>query len=113
MAEAEAIKEDNPDEISLKTQILDGSKGQMKDDGTYYESYGGTELMSNALTERLSKDLLDEFNIIKSRVRSISEEKQNVLWLHDLAGDPENAHLKDEELRKRFARLIRLAMATV
>tara|TARA_B100001093_G_scaffold38993_4_gene33342 strand:- start:152 stop:1219 length:1068 start_codon:yes stop_codon:yes gene_type:complete len=106
MAEAEAIKEEHPDEISLKTEIADGSKGQMKDDGTYYESYGGTELMSNALTERLPKDLLDEFNIIKSRVRTISQEKENILWLHDLASDPENAHLKDAELRKRFSRLV-------
>ena len=105
MAKAEAIKEDNPDEISLKTVPADGSKGQMKEDGTYYESFGGTEMMSKALTEKVSKDLLDQFNIIKSRVRTISDDKQNVLWLHDLAADPENNHLKDAEARKRFSRL--------
>ena len=106
MAKAEAIKEDNPDEISLKTVPADGSKGQMKEDGTYYESFGGTEMMSKALTEKVSKDLLDQFNIIKSRVRTISDDKQNVLWLHDLAADPENNHLKDAEARKRFSRLV-------
>ena len=52
--------------------------------------------------EKVSKDLLDQFNIIKSRVRTISDDKQNVLWLHDLAADPENNHLKDAEARKRF-----------
>ena len=51
MAEAEAIKEENPDEFSLKTTQKQG--GIMKDDGTYHESFGGTELMSKALTERL------------------------------------------------------------
>ena len=106
MAKAKAIKEDNPDEISLKTVPADGSKGQMKEDGTYYESFGGTELMNKALTEKVSKDLLDQFNIIKSRVRTISDDKQNVLWLHDLAADPENNHLKDAEARKRFSRLV-------
>ena len=104
MAEAQATE--NPDEISLKTVPVDGAKGQMKEDGTYHQSFGGTELMSNALMERLPKDLLDEFNIIKSRVRHVDENKSNILWLHDLAGDPENAHLKDAEARKRFDRLI-------
>ena len=78
----------------------------MKDDGTYHQSFGGTELMSKALTERLIIDLLEKFNIIKSRVRTVSEDKSNILWLHDLWNDSENEHLKDAELRKRFARLV-------
>ena len=102
MAEAQATE--NPDEFSLKTTQKQG--GIMKDDGTYHESFGGTELMSKALTERLPSDLLEKFNIIKSRVRTVSEDKPNILWLHDLWNDPENEHLKDAELRKRFARLV-------
>ena len=43
MAKAEAIKEDNPDEISLKTVPADGSKGQMKEDGTYYNLEHGAD----------------------------------------------------------------------
>ena len=102
MAEAQATE--NPDEFSLKTTEKQG--GLMKDDGTYHESFGGTELMSKALTERLPSELLEQFNIIKSRVRKVSEDKPNVLWLHDLWNDPENQHLSDAEARKRFARLV-------
>ena len=101
MAEA---TEQNADEFSLKTVQKQG--GLMKDDGTYHESFGGTELMNSALYERVDNDLLDQFNIIKSRVRNVSEDKPNILWLHDLWNDPENAHLKDVEARKRFARLV-------
>ena len=113
MAEAEAIAEEHPDEVSLKTEskavpssLRGGEKGQMKDDGTYHQSFGGTELMTMALEKHVDKDLLEEFNIIKSRVRSISTVKPNILWLHDLVGDPENDHLQDAEQRKRFDRLI-------
>ena len=102
MAEAQATE--NPDEFSLKTVEKQG--GLMKEDGTYHEAFGGTELMTKALTERVDKDLLEQFNVIKSRVRTISEDKPNILWLHDLWNDPENAHLKDAEARKRFARLV-------
>ena len=80
MAEAQATE--NPDEFSLKTVEKQG--GLMKEDGTYHEAFGGTELMTKALTERVDKDLLEQFNIIKSRVRTISEDKPNILWLHDL-----------------------------
>ena len=108
MAEAQATE--NPDEISLKTEsrvsLKTGEKGQMKEDGTYHQAFGGTELMSMALEKYVDKSLLDEFNIIKSRVRTVSEDKPNILWLHDLVGDPENDHLQDEEQRKRFDRLI-------
>ena len=104
MAEAQATE--NPDEFSLKTVAKDGEKGQMKEDGTYYQAFGGTELMTKALTERVDNSLLEQFNIIKSRVRTVSEDKPNVLWLHDLWNDPENEHLKDAEKRKRFARLV-------
>jgi len=102
MAEAQATE--NPDEFSLKTVQKQG--GIMNDDGTYRESFGGTELMTKALEQYVDKDLLEQFNIIKSRVRTVSEDKPNVLWLHDLWNDPENEHLKDAEARKRFARLV-------
>ena len=45
MAEAQATE--NPDEFSLKTVAK--NKAQMKEDGTYYQSFGGTELMNKAL----------------------------------------------------------------
>lgn len=56
---------------------------------------GGTELMKYGLRDRLPKELLDEVQIIASRVRELDETKIRILWCHDLPGDPESAHLKD------------------
>ncbi|RPF76744.1 MAG: glycosyltransferase family 1 protein [Rickettsiales bacterium TMED254] len=95
------VSNSNPDEFKLKQE----PKGPTKD-GTYKESFGGTELMNKALHERVDKDLLEQFNIIKSRVREVSDDKPNILWLHDLWNDPENQHLADVEKRKRFDRLV-------
>lgn len=75
-------------------------------DGTYKNAMGGTELMNAALYERVDGSLLEQFNIIKSRVRHIDSEKKNVLWCHDLWNDPESKHLSDPELRKRFSKIV-------
>ena len=76
------------------------------ENGTYTESKGGTEMMLKGLQERVDSELLDQYNIICSRVRSLSEEKPNILWMHDTWDDPECEHLKDPELRKRFKKII-------
>lgn len=67
---------------------------------------GGTELMQERLHSSLSKDLLDQFQIIPSRVRDLDPNKKKILWLHDLPGDPESEHLKDINLRKRFDKIV-------
>ena len=67
---------------------------------------GGTEMMQKALQERLPKDISDQFQIIPSRVRDIDSNKLPILWLHDLAEDPESQHLRDRESRSRFKRLV-------
>jgi UDP-glucose:(glucosyl)LPS alpha-1,2-glucosyltransferase len=76
------------------------------EDGTYTKAMGGTELMNKALMERVDSDLLEEFHIIKSRVRKVDPDKKNVLWLHDLFQDPEAQHLKIPQLRDRFDKLV-------
>ena len=58
-------------------------------------SMGGTELMKYGLYDRLPKQLLEQFQIIPSRVRELSKTKKKIYWVHDLAQDPEMAHLKD------------------
>jgi glycosyltransferase involved in cell wall biosynthesis len=62
--------------------------------------------MNKALYERVDNDLLDEFYIIKSRVSWTDKDKPNVLWLHDTWDDPEVQHLKEQESRDRFAKLV-------
>ena len=59
------------------------------------DSMGGTELMKYGLYDRLPKQLLEQFQIIPSRVRELSKTKKKIYWVHDLAQDPEMAHLKD------------------
>lgn len=58
-------------------------------------SMGGTELMKFGLYDRVDPKLLEKFQIIPSRVRELSETKKRIYWVHDLAQDPEMAHLKD------------------
>ena len=65
---------------------------------------GGTELMQNELYKRIDEELLDNFQIICSRVRRIKDKKR-ILWCHDLADDGEVAHLKDEGW-KNFDKLV-------
>ena len=78
--------------------------------GTYEHlgSQGGTEQMVAGLKQRLPADLLDQFNIICSRVRdeNISKTKMNILWLHDTFDDPESQHLKDAKSLDRFEKLV-------
>jgi glycosyltransferase involved in cell wall biosynthesis len=78
--------------------------------GTYEHigSQGGTEQMVAGLRQRLPAELLDQFNIICSRVReeSIDPNKKNILWLHDTWDDPESQHLKDPKSLERFEKLV-------
>jgi glycosyltransferase involved in cell wall biosynthesis len=67
---------------------------------------GGTELMQERLASSIPAELLSKFQIIPSRVREIDPNKKTILWLHDLPGDPESQHLKDADLRKRFAKIV-------
>ena len=51
---------------------------------------GGTELMAERLREAIPFELLDKFQIIPSRVRSLDESKVRVFWCHDLPNDGES-----------------------
>jgi UDP-glucose:(glucosyl)LPS alpha-1,2-glucosyltransferase len=69
-------------------------------------SQGGTESVKRELAKRLPEGLLEDFQVICSRVRSIEEDKIRVYWLHDLPEDPETNHLKDVNSRNRFHKLV-------
>lgn len=63
-------------------------------------SKGGTELVTRNLESRLiasgNKELLNFFNIYPSRVRDFNSKVPSILTLHDLPGDPESEHLKQD-----------------
>lgn len=52
-------------------------------------SHGGTERMMEQLYRDLPEELLKNYQIIPSRVRELDGNKIRVLYLHDLAQDPE------------------------
>ena len=57
---------------------------------------GGTELMQKGLYDRVDRDLLNNFQIIPSRVRKLKNDKIKILWCHDLPQDGNVSFLKDE-----------------
>lgn len=69
-------------------------------------SRGGTELLRMELEQRIPPELVEDFQIICSRVRKFEEDKIRVLWLHDLPEDPESSHLKVKANREKFQKLV-------
>ena len=65
---------------------------------------GGTELMADRINS-LPPELLSHFQIIHSRVRELDSAKKKILVLHDLAGDPEVQHLRNDGWKK-FDKLV-------
>jgi glycosyltransferase involved in cell wall biosynthesis len=68
---------------------------------TNVNSKGGTELLQERLYNgSVPRELLEQFQIIPSRVRELNEDKFRILWCHDLPGDPESEVLKDSGWNK-------------
>lgn len=61
--------------------------------------------MAERLYASLPADLLDQFQIILSRVRELKPDKFRILWCHDLPSDKESHHLADGGWKK-FHRLV-------
>ena len=73
------------------------------------KTMGGTELMKKWLFRELDKKesgLTDKFQWVMTRVRGLESDKQRILWVHDLANDPEVQHLKDKENWEQFERVV-------
>ena len=98
-AEELDVKKDEEEQAKAKEE-------QAAIDEMVKNSNGGTEQMLKGLHERVDKKLMDNFQIITSRVRWVDPDKKTILWLHDLPWDPEAAHIKDEQSRDRFDKFI-------
>ena len=70
------------------------------------KSNGGTEKCKRMIASRMDTSILDNFQVICSRVREIEQDKIRVYWLHDLSQDPETNHLIDDNSRNRFHKLV-------
>lgn len=64
-------------------------------DVTNTKAMGGTELSYKWMSERVDKNLLDQVQVICSRLRQI-EDKPRIFWVHDTADDPEVQFLRQE-----------------
>ena len=67
---------------------------------------GGTELMLARLHASIEPDLLNQFQIIPSRVRELDDSRFRIFWAHDLAGDPEATKAVGEGRWDRFHLLV-------
>lgn len=65
-------------------------------------SMGGTERLTMELANRIEVPLLQEFQIVSSRVRELQEDKIRIFWAHDLPNDPESKFLSDKNQRDKF-----------
>jgi len=70
-------------------------------------SRGGTEIFLEGLYGgTIPRDLLENFQIIPSRVRDLKEDKIRILSVHDLPNDPEAQKLQDANFRKNFHKIV-------
>lgn len=78
----------------------------MERNETNVNSRGGTELLQERLYDgRVPRELLEQFQIVLSRVRTLNDNKFRILWCHDLPGDPESEFLKNGGWKK-FHKLV-------
>lgn len=56
---------------------------------------GGTEITKRLLASNIDESLLQEFQIIPSRVRDLKNDKIRIYWIHDLAEDGEVKQLRN------------------
>jgi glycosyltransferase involved in cell wall biosynthesis len=84
----------------------DGFEFQINQDSS--TAMGGTELIYNRVMDNLSDELKEKFVIIPQRVREVhvNDKRKKILWLHDLAEDPESTHLRDEANRDLFTQFV-------
>lgn len=69
-------------------------------------SRGGTEMMMEGIISRLDPKFHDKFQLIPSRVRELHDDRIRIYHLHDLPWDAETNHLKDENSRNRFHKIV-------
>jgi len=67
---------------------------------------GGTELAKRKLASILDPDILDDFQIVSSRVRDIDESKIRIFWAHDLPEDPESNKFREETFKNQFHKYV-------
>jgi UDP-glucose:(glucosyl)LPS alpha-1,2-glucosyltransferase len=86
--------------------MVDIINGEIIRDSLTANARGGTELIAENMVKYIDPELLNQFQIIHSRVRNLDDSKKKILVLHDLHSDPEVKNLSDPEYRKQFDKLV-------
>lgn len=63
---------------------------------------GGTEIAKRKLAGLIKPELLEQTQIVCSRVRDLEPDKIRIFWCHDLPHDPESKMFADESFRDKF-----------
>ena len=71
-------------------------KGRVVNSELSKNARGGTEMMRQRVLDNVDSQYLEKVAIHLSRPRELYDDVKNILWCHDLAGDPENKILRDE-----------------
>src|SRR5208282_2981078 len=74
-------------------------------------AFGGTESYMHFIYDgEIQKELLENVQIIPSRLRELKEDKIRIWFEHNLPGDPESMKaLQEEETRKKFHKIVFLS----
>jgi UDP-glucose:(glucosyl)LPS alpha-1,2-glucosyltransferase len=80
-------------------EIRDGSFVRNE---TNQNSFGGTERITEEIANCIDAPLLQEFQIVSSRVRDLQDDKIRIFWAHDLPGDPESEFLRQPSNHDKF-----------
>jgi glycosyltransferase involved in cell wall biosynthesis len=67
---------------------------------------GGTEIAKRKLAQIIDPELLDNFQIVSSRVRDLDPTKIRIFWAHDLAEDPESRKFQDPTFQDSFHKFV-------
>ena len=106
-SKSESVSIINPeDEVEFD---IDFSNDEVELEAVSPKTMGGTELMKKWLFRELDEKepgVKDKFQWVLTRVRGLESDKQRILWVHDLANDPEVQHLKEKENWDHFERVV-------
>jgi glycosyltransferase involved in cell wall biosynthesis len=81
--------------------------GKFERNETNQHSMGGTEILTETLAAKLDNELLKDFQIISSRVKSeLDPEKIRIFWAHDLPGDPESKFMANKNEMNKFHKYV-------
>jgi glycosyltransferase involved in cell wall biosynthesis len=74
---------------------------------TNKDSKGGTELLQHRLYDgSVPRELLEQFQIVFSRVRELDPKRKHIFYAHDLPEDPESSRFSDPMFRKKFDKFV-------